>query len=347
MEAHAPNPQPNAPSERRAQPSPNRRAMAAILTGDPEELETGNGFDDLTPTEDLVSVIVPSYAHEEFVEEALRSITRQTYRKVEVILIDDHSPDRTYERALTVLREAALPYCALRRAHAGMDTNINVGVLLAHGGWIAILASDDVFPQNSLEVLFTATQRDRADIAAGPVDEITADGKLKGSRTPVVARYSRLFGEALRKALLEEHGSMLVQGMLISRRVFAQVGLFDGKTLASDFDFLIRMASHGVKFAFASSVTALHREPRERPPRKYLARVLWSHRTVARRHANSLSEYRHAVCRFYCEVGFTSFHFGYIGSCINYMIRAFSIAPITASRIVVRRVSGRLRRRKT
>jgi len=35
---------------------------------------------------------------------------------------------------------------------------------------------------------------------------------------------------------------MLVQGMLISRKVFTRVGLFDGKTLASDFDFLIRMA---------------------------------------------------------------------------------------------------------
>ena len=342
MEAHAPNPQPNAPSERRAQPSPNRRAMAAMLTGDPEELETGNGFDGLTPTEDLVSVIVPSYAHEEFVEEALRSITRQTYRNVEVILIDDHSPDRTYERALAVLRQAAFPYCALRRAHAGMDTNINAGVMIAHGGWIAILASDDVFPQNSLEALFSAARSEHADVAVGPVDEITTAGSLKNSRTAIVARYSRLSGETLRKALLEEHGSMLVQGMLISRKVFTRVGLFDGKTLASDFDFLVGMASHGVKFAFASSVTAQHREARERPSRKYLARVLWSHRTVARRHANSLSEYRHAVCRYYCEAGFTSFNFGYLTDATNYIVRALFIAPITAAWIIASRVFRRL-----
>src|SRR5437762_8491747 len=110
--------------------SSHRRTMTAILTSKPERLETGNGFDDLPSSEDLVSVIVPSYAHEEFVEQALRSVTGQTYRNIEVILIDDESPDRTFELALGVLCTSALPYCAIRRRKSGMDINLNAGILL-------------------------------------------------------------------------------------------------------------------------------------------------------------------------------------------------------------------------
>jgi cellulose synthase/poly-beta-1,6-N-acetylglucosamine synthase-like glycosyltransferase len=126
--------------------SSHRRTMTAILTGRPERLETGDGFDELTPSEDLVSVIVPSYTHEEFVGSAVRSVTGQPYRNIEVILIDDESPDRTFERALGVLRSSALPYCAIRRRNAGMNTNLHAGTL-------------------------AAARTNRADIAVGPVDE--------------------------------------------------------------------------------------------------------------------------------------------------------------------------------
>ena len=68
--------------------SSHRHTMTAMLMNKPERLETGNGFDNLPQSESLVSVIVPSYAHEEFVEQALRSVTGQTYRNIEVITAD-------------------------------------------------------------------------------------------------------------------------------------------------------------------------------------------------------------------------------------------------------------------
>ena len=106
--------------DREAPRPPHRRLLAKMLACNPERLETGNGYDDLLPGEDLVSVLVPSYAHEQFIAEALRSIAEQTYRRIEVILIDDQSPDRTFELALAALREGVLPYCAIRRSHAGV-----------------------------------------------------------------------------------------------------------------------------------------------------------------------------------------------------------------------------------
>src|SRR6267142_1853825 len=96
-EAHDINAHPQTKVEPHGEAASDRAKLVAQLTGGPEFVKTGNGFDALEPSESLVSVIVPSYAHEEFVAEALQSVTGQTYRDVEVILIDDQSPDRTFE----------------------------------------------------------------------------------------------------------------------------------------------------------------------------------------------------------------------------------------------------------
>jgi len=90
--------------------------------------------------------------------------------------------------------------------------NINAGLMIAHGGWIAILASDDVFPANSLEALFAAARSEHADVAVGPVDEITTAGSLKNSRTAIVARYSGCPVKRSEKALLENTARCLCRG---------------------------------------------------------------------------------------------------------------------------------------
>jgi len=322
--------------------SSHRSTMTAILTSKPERLETGNGFDDLPSSEDLVSVIVPSYAHEEFVEQALRSVTGQTYRNIEVILIDDESPDRTFELALGVLRTSALPYCAIRRRKSGMDINLNAGILLSHGGWIAFLASDDFFPRNNIEVLLTAARANRADIAVGPVDDVTRDGSFKASRAAVVARFHSLSADAFRKALLEQHGSLMIQGMLLSRRVFASVGLYTPELVASDFDLLIRMASQNLKFAFVPEITAFHRQTRHALSREHIQRSLQSHLAIASRHARSFGEYRVAASTVLCEAGLNHFHYRYYTDTVTCFGRAFALAPFNTCRILAKRIASRL-----
>ena len=320
----------------------NRRAMAALLTANPEIMETGHGFDDLCPGEDLISVIVPSYHHEEFVEQAIRSVTRQTHRNIEIILIDDHSPDRTFEVALSALRAGGLPYCAVRRTNAGMDTNINTGILLAHGAWIAMLASDDLYTSNSLQVLLVLVQRDRAEVAVGPVDDVDRQGIFKASRSQAVAKYSRLSGDTLRRGLLQEHGSLMIQGMLISRQVFAKVGLLAADIPASDFDYLIRMASMGVRFAFTSETTALHRQTRLTLSREHIRRGANSHVMIARRHARSAREYRLGASTVLCEAGLNSFHYRYFVDAARLLAQSFFLAPLNALKLLTRRLTRRL-----
>ena len=57
-----------------------------------------------TPTP-LVSVIIPAYNHEKFVQEAIKSIIEQTYQNIELIVIDDGSTDLTWQKILDIQEE--------------------------------------------------------------------------------------------------------------------------------------------------------------------------------------------------------------------------------------------------
>jgi len=101
--------------------------------------------------EPLVSVVVPCYNHEQFVEAALRSIAAQDYPRVEIIFIDDVSKDRSLEVARETLGRpeigSRLERVQIIRndANLGAARTINKGMALAAGEFLAILNSDDLF----------------------------------------------------------------------------------------------------------------------------------------------------------------------------------------------------------
>ena len=92
----------------------------------------------------LVSVIVPAYQAERFIEETLDSAAHQDYPAVEVIVVDDGSTDRTAE--LVAGRGVRL----LRQPHRGPAAARNTGVAAAAGEFIAVLDADDLWPSDRL-----------------------------------------------------------------------------------------------------------------------------------------------------------------------------------------------------
>ncbi len=104
----------------------------------------------------LVSVIVPVYnacrSNPGYLEEALGSVCSQTYRNLEVIIVDDGSTDETPEVCRRYIAgHGAVPIRYARKENGGQSSARNLGVSLAKGDWISFVDQDDVWFLDKLE----------------------------------------------------------------------------------------------------------------------------------------------------------------------------------------------------
>ncbi|RFC63727.1 glycosyltransferase family 2 protein [Fulvimarina endophytica] len=106
-----------------------------------------------------VSVIVPSFGHQDFIQEALSSIYNQTYHDIEIVFIDDCSSDQTFERGAALLKSSDFVR-RFKRIHVernetnmGAHATINKGIAVSRGDYIAIINSDDRYHADRLSRL--------------------------------------------------------------------------------------------------------------------------------------------------------------------------------------------------
>jgi glycosyltransferase involved in cell wall biosynthesis len=96
-------------------------------------------------TKDLVSVVMAAFDEEAFIAEALESVLAQTFRPVEVIVVDDGSRDWTAE--IAERHDARV----VRRPHEGPAAARNAGLAIARGEYWTIFDADDVMPPDRIE----------------------------------------------------------------------------------------------------------------------------------------------------------------------------------------------------
>lgn len=95
----------------------------------------------------LVSIIIPAYNRENTVAETIRSVQDQTYKNLELIVVDDGSTDKTYE----VLKDFGDTIKIIRQANAGVSAARNTGIKEAKGEIITFLDSDDLWLPQKIE----------------------------------------------------------------------------------------------------------------------------------------------------------------------------------------------------
>src|SRR5262245_15868584 len=105
----------------------------------------------------LVSVIIPVYNYDRYLAEAMESVLGQTYQRLEVIVVDDGSTDRSSEVANSFAARG-VRYC--HQVHAGIGAARNKGVELAQGDYVAFLDADDRWPLEKIERQLHAFESD-------------------------------------------------------------------------------------------------------------------------------------------------------------------------------------------
>src|SRR4030043_1485616 len=108
---------------------------------------------------DLVSVIIPAYNHEKFVGEAVESVLNQSFKNIELIVIDDGSIDRTGE-VVQSYDDHRLTY--IYQENQDAYNTLNRGFRMAKGTFISILNSDDKYESNRVERLMEIQRKTRS-----------------------------------------------------------------------------------------------------------------------------------------------------------------------------------------
>ena len=126
----------------------------------------------------LISVVVPIYKVERYLSACVDSIVNQTYSNLEIILVDDGSPDRCPE----ICDEYARRDNRIRVIHqenGGLSAARNAGIDIARGKFLTFIDSDDFIARNYVEVLYKGIVEFDADISIASFYTFTKEDELK------------------------------------------------------------------------------------------------------------------------------------------------------------------------
>lgn len=128
--------------------------------------------------ERLISVIVPVYKVENYLNQCLESIVKQTYSNLEILLVDDGSPDRCPEICDEWARKEKRVR-AIHKQNGGLSDARNAGLALAQGELVMFVDSDDWIAPEMAEKMLEAMEREEADMVICQYIKVLPDGKTK------------------------------------------------------------------------------------------------------------------------------------------------------------------------
>ena len=138
---------------------------------------------------ELISVIVPAYGVEKYIGKCLDSIIAQTYKNLEIIVIDDGSPDRS-GRIAEEYAERDKRICVYHKENGGLSDARNFGIKKARGAYITCIDSDDFVDNDYVEYLYHTLKQYSARISfcqhrvIFPSGEIEDYGQQGSSQVP-------------------------------------------------------------------------------------------------------------------------------------------------------------------
>ncbi|MFF5210846.1 CDP-glycerol glycerophosphotransferase family protein [Streptosporangium sp. NPDC000396] len=177
----------------------------------------------------LVSIVVPIYDVEPYLEACLASLAAQTWRDIEVVMVDDGSPDSSAEIA-AAFAERDGRFRLIRQENAGLGTARNTGIRSATGEFLAFLDSDDMLPPTAIETMLCSLLESGSDLATGNVLRFSGQGVRQSSMHKAIFTHStqrthvtrndillkdRLVTNKLwRRSFWDKHGLSFPEGVL-------------------------------------------------------------------------------------------------------------------------------------
>lgn len=182
---------------------------------------------------ELISVVVPIYKVEPYLERCVRSIVDQTYKNLEIILVDDGSPDGC-PAICDAWAQKDGRIKVIHKENGGLSDARNAGMAAATGELISFIDSDDSIEPEFLEKLYRALMEHDADIAECAVSYVDENENVLRKRDTAQAQEMGKL-EALRRLVMEDGVYQTVWNKLYRRHVAIDIPFAVGKYNEDEF----------------------------------------------------------------------------------------------------------------
>lgn len=185
---------------------------------------------------ELISVIVPVYNVEDYLERCVDSIIKQTYINLEIILVDDGSTDQSGE-ICDKYKEKDNRIKVIHKKNGGLSSARNKGLEIAHGEYVGFVDSDDYIAEDMYEVLHMYMEED-VDITFCGRIYVLPDKKYKGYCLNEAKKYT--CEEALKEVLILRKMDYNASTKLYRRKLFKNI-LFPVGRVSEDIPTIYRL----------------------------------------------------------------------------------------------------------
>ena len=207
----------------------------------------------MSPTEKspLVSVIITTFNRSKYLEECLDSIVNQTYRNIEVLVIDDGS-----EHEISIVNKnlcsSYLKCIYFYKKNTGQPDSRNYGIQRSKGSYIAFCDDDDYWVIDKLEKQVNVLENNiEYGLVTGSIEYVNSDGTKTGN---LKTHKGHNHGYIFKDLLIKNRTDSITP--LLRREIFKKIGYFNTNfTIAEDWEFW-RRVSYYYKFYFIDEVMA-------------------------------------------------------------------------------------------
>lgn len=193
--------------------------------------------------EPLISVIVPIYKVEDYLDKCVNSIINQTYQNLEIILVDDGSPDNCPKMCDEYAKQDNR-IKVIHKKNGGLSDARNAGVKMATGSYITFVDSDDYISEDFIEYLFELSYKNNTLISVAPYIIVTDKKSINcdmGYKEEVLSQK-----EALKRMILDQGFTVSACSKLFSKALFQGIEFPKGRLFedtATTYKLLLKCAN--------------------------------------------------------------------------------------------------------
>lgn len=244
--------------------------------GEDELSRKRNKIEMVTEENFLISIVVPVYNAEKYLEQCLNSIQNQTYKNFEVILVNDGSMDHSESICMDFVKvDTRFKY--FTKENGGASSARNFGLDNVTGDYITFIDADDWVDENHLEVLINNIKENNSDMAVSSIKKFdnvsNFEFRVYSKQEKYLLNYNKLNREEflviLPKLIHASNSYKIAVSKLFKKELVTDVRFDESIIYGEDLDFFFKLYNKVNSISYVDEVTYIYRLHDERSSSKF------------------------------------------------------------------------------